>query len=112
MNSSEEQQGTGVPPAGGPSAGGGSPHDAQSDHVASPAGEYDDGFPHEPPNQEPSQPVAVKPEPPPQPSKAVATVSRRPGGGGKKPPPPPPPGGDDDDDDGGMLRMSFLEHLE
>ncbi len=35
-------------------------------------------------------------------------------GGGRKPPPPPPPPGDDDDDpeDRGMLRMSFLEHLE
>src|SRR5580704_8061467 len=33
------------------------------------------------------------------------------GAGGRTPPPPPP---DDDDDDGeeGMLRMSFLEHLE
>ncbi len=28
------------------------------------------------------------------------------------PPPPPPPGGDDDDEEEGMLRMSFLEHLE
>jgi sec-independent protein translocase protein TatC len=35
------------------------------------------------------------------------------GGGGKTPPPPPPPsGGGDDEDDEGMLRMSFLEHLE
>ena len=35
----------------------------------------------------------------------------------RTPPPPPPPSGDDDDDDGddeerGMLRMSFMEHLE
>ena len=42
----------------------------------------------------------------------VAGFSRRPGGGGKRPPTPPPPGGGDDDDDEGMLRMSFLEHLE
>ena len=34
-------------------------------------------------------------------------------GGGKTPPPPPPTGGDgDEDDDEGMVRMSFLEHLE
>jgi sec-independent protein translocase protein TatC len=32
-------------------------------------------------------------------------------GGGYVPPPPPPPE-DDDEEDGGMLRMSFLEHLE
>ena len=28
------------------------------------------------------------------------------------PPPPPPPPGDEDEDEDGMLRMSFLEHLE
>jgi sec-independent protein translocase protein TatC len=36
-------------------------------------------------------------------------------GGGSGTPPPPPPAGDDDDGDGeeeGMLRMSFMEHLE
>jgi sec-independent protein translocase protein TatC len=32
------------------------------------------------------------------------------GGGGKLP--PPPPSGDSDEEDDGMLRMSFLEHLE
>lgn len=39
---------------------------------------------------------------------AVATVSK--GGGGRTPPPPVPPDSDDEED--GMLRMSFLEHLE
>src|SRR5215467_11250015 len=33
-------------------------------------------------------------------------------GGRGNPPPPPPSGGDEDDEEGGMLRMSFLEHLE
>jgi sec-independent protein translocase protein TatC len=35
-------------------------------------------------------------------------------GGGSRTPPPPPPSGDDDDDgeEGGMLRMSFMEHLD
>src|SRR5258705_4661591 len=32
-------------------------------------------------------------------------------GGGTVPPGPPPPPGEEDDDDG-MLRMSFMEHLE
>ena len=32
------------------------------------------------------------------------------GGGSRTPPPPPPPDGDEEDD--GMLRMSFMEHLE
>ncbi|HTP33881.1 MAG TPA: twin-arginine translocase subunit TatC [Candidatus Acidoferrales bacterium] len=39
-------------------------------------------------------------------------MPRRPGGGGRKPPPPPPSGGDGGDEEDGMLRMSFLEHLE
>src|SRR5580704_5637789 len=34
------------------------------------------------------------------------------GRGGNPPPPRPPDGGDGDEEDDGMLRMSFLEHLE
>jgi sec-independent protein translocase protein TatC len=35
------------------------------------------------------------------------------GGGGSRTPPPPPPDDDEEDpEEGGMLRMSFLEHLE
>ena len=34
------------------------------------------------------------------------------GRGGPPAPPPPPSGGDGDEEDAGMLRMSFLEHLE
>ncbi len=34
------------------------------------------------------------------------------GGGAGTPPPPPPPDDDEDDEDSGMLRMSFMEHLE
>lgn len=46
-------------------------------------------------------------------STEVAKVSRRPGSGNKPPTPPSSGGGGgDDDDDDGMLRMSFLEHLE
>src|SRR5689334_7772858 len=33
-------------------------------------------------------------------------------GGGTRTPPPPPPPGDDDEEEDGMLRMSFMEHLE
>src|SRR5215467_7926489 len=35
-----------------------------------------------------------------------------PAGGGKRTPPPPPPPEEEDSEEGGMLRMSFLEHLE
>ena len=39
--------------------------------------------------------------------------ARRRFGGGKNPPPPPPPGGNGgDDEEEGMVRMSFLEHLQ
>lgn len=44
-----------------------------------------------------------------EPVTAVAVASR--GGAIQKPPPPPPPPAEDDDDHG-MLRMSFMEHLE
>src|SRR5262245_36810999 len=105
MNPSEEKKGTGVPPAGSPSAGEGSLHTAE------PSYEYDDGYPHEPPVS--SEPEAVSKSEPVV-SKEVA-VTPRPAGGGRKPPPPPPPtdsGGGGDDEEDRMLRMSFLEHLE
>ncbi|MDR3699640.1 MAG: twin-arginine translocase subunit TatC [Candidatus Sulfopaludibacter sp.] len=42
---------------------------------------------------------------------AIEKLRRRIGAAGGAPPPPPTGGGEDEDDDG-MLRMSFLEHLE
>jgi sec-independent protein translocase protein TatC len=44
-------------------------------------------------------------------STAVVPVSSK-GKGAGGPPPPPPPDSDDDNEEDGMLRMSFLEHLE
>src|ERR1051326_2660012 len=62
-------------------------------------------------------PVAggVSPAAPSSSSTQGTALSRRPGGTGQSPPTPPASGGDDGSDDGdddGMLRMSFLEHLE
>jgi sec-independent protein translocase protein TatC len=124
MNPPEEQKGTSGPPAGDPSQTGSAPSatpealkpnltpfEAASAEPpvqpADPLDSYQDGYPNPP---QPQAPAA----PPPVPVRTVATVPRRPGGGGKKPPPPLPPsgGGGDDDDEDGMLRMSFLEHLE
>jgi sec-independent protein translocase protein TatC len=117
MNPSEEQKGTVVPPAGGTPAAGDSYPSAPAEPVtakptvapAESLDTYEDGYPHEP---EPSAPA--KPAAPPASSTAVATVPRRPGNGGGKTPPPPSGGngGGDDDEDDGMLRMSFLGHLE
>ena len=105
MNSSEDQKGTGVPPAGGASA-------AAGPQPAEPVDSYSDSYPQEPAIEEPAR-AATRPEP--AATKEVATVPRRPGGGGRKPPPPPTSGGGDgggDDEEDRMLRMSFLEHLE
>src|SRR6516225_2306476 len=117
MNPSEEQKGTSVSPAGEASTKGSATeaasrnaqHGGPADAGVQPAeslDSYEDGYPHEPE----AAPVATAPAP----VRAVATVPRRPSGGGKTPPPPPPPGGGngDDEDDEGMLRMSFLGHLE
>jgi sec-independent protein translocase protein TatC len=51
----------------------------------------------------------------PTPAAAIEATKRRFGNAGRKPPPGPPSGGGDDggdEDDEGMLRMSFLQHLE
>ena len=45
------------------------------------------------------------------PGDVIDKLRRLAGGAGGSPPPPPPDGGADDEEDG-MLRMSFLEHLE
>jgi len=58
---------------------------------------------------------APAPTPPPPPLQAVATVPPQAAPPPPPPPPPKPPAGDDEDDDPeerGMLRMSFMEHLE
>jgi len=42
----------------------------------------------------------------------IDKLRRRLGGAQVPPAPPPPPGSDGDDEEDGMLRMSFMEHLE
>ena len=116
MNPSDEQKGTSVPPAGEVSSPGsvhaGAPDRTESREPAvqpaDPQDSYEDGYPHEP------EPAPPAPAPPPAaaPVQAIATLPRRQGGGGKTPPPPPSGGDGDDEDDEGMLRMSFLGHLE
>jgi sec-independent protein translocase protein TatC len=74
----------------------------------------EDGYPH-PPLVAPVRPPVRPPARPASPtaSNALATVKRRLGGSENPPPPPTPPGGGDGgDEEDGMLRMSFLEHLE
>ncbi len=77
-------------------------------------GYYDDMYGHNP--NSPAQPPSPAPvtAPASQTSSSSQAVAVRPAGGAvrKPPPPPPPPDDEDDADDEGMLRMSFLEHLE
>ena len=67
----------------------------------------DDGYPTEDHSPAPAT-VTVEPEPAPPPPAPLVKAS----GGGRTPPPPPPPDDEEDDEDEGMLRMSFLDHLE
>src|SRR5271157_3575414 len=46
------------------------------------------------------------------PKDAIDKLRRWIGGGKGTPPPPPPSGEEEDPEEQGMLRMSFLEHLE
>src|ERR1035438_10715529 len=46
------------------------------------------------------------------PSSLLGSLRARLGGGGGPLPPPPPGGGDSDEEEDGMLRMSFLDHLQ
>ena len=116
MNPSDEQKGTGVPPGGGASSVAGTHQAASSTGEPSDSLKAgDSGFepvvPADPSVSQPARSHAPQAASQTQVTE-VARVSRRPGGGGKKPPPPPPSNGGGDNDDDGMLRMSFLEHLE
>jgi sec-independent protein translocase protein TatC len=98
MDSPEEKEGTEVPEGTVSAA-----TEPQEPVVAYPEDPYaypDDSYPHEDSASSPTvTPVAPEPAP------AAA-------GGGPAPPPPEKPPEESDDDDEGMLRMSFLEHLE
>jgi sec-independent protein translocase protein TatC len=83
----------GVPPNGGEPSTSGSPPVQTPERAADPYGYYDSSN---------DLNGGVKAETPPE-----TAIARPP----KSPPPPPPPP-DDEEDDEGMLRMSFMEHLE
>src|SRR5581483_7284827 len=113
----EDEKGTGVPAGGEQSASpqdsarnGEPPRTAAEDESVSYTqttddsyGSYHDGYPYE--DNAPSHALTA-PEPPAVPAPAPSR-----GGGGLVSPPPPPDSGEDDEEEG-MMRMSFLEHLE
>src|SRR5207302_11419201 len=98
----EEKQGGGTPPAGTPPEKPQAPDD--------PYGYSDDPYAYNPAVLETAEKTQAG-MPVPQAPSSVAVV---PAGVPIKPPPPAPPVApdEDDEDDEGMLRMSFLEHLE
>jgi hypothetical protein len=75
------------------------------------SGSYDDGYGYEYGYGETSTAVEAKVEEKVEDQPAPAPVTATAGGTGT-PPPPPVAKEEEDDDDEGMLRMSFLEHLE
>lgn len=91
----EHNQGTPVPA-------GGQTHAPRTDDAL---GYYEDPYGYNPPGPASGATIEMTPAP-----KQLAAASTA--GTIQKPPPPPPPPTDPDDDDSGMLRMSFMEHLE
>ena len=116
----EEKQGVGPPNSGEPPAVPPSSHDqtTSSGHYGTDheANAYEDAFVYSPPasasDVAPVQPSVIAPEPvaPATSAGSVLPPSAPP----TKPPTPTTPSlfDDDGEDDEGMLRMSFLEHLE
>jgi sec-independent protein translocase protein TatC len=108
MSSIDDQKGANAPSGNdAPPANGSAPEVSYSQKTDDAYAQSDDGYPYED-STAPAATAAVAIPPP------AASVPAKPagGGGGKKPPDPPSGGGDSGDEEDGMLRMSFLEHLE
>jgi len=112
MASIDDQKGANAPSGSDASPAGASPEVSYSQKVDDSYGGSDDGYPYE--DGGPATPTATatttavttEPANPSVPAKSAG------GGGGKRPPEPPSGGDGNDDEEEGMLRMSFLEHLE
>ena len=108
MPSIDDPKGADAPQGGHAS---GAPEVSYTPKVDDPYAAAGDGYPYE--DSTVAAPVAPVQAAAPSITTAVAT---RLSGGGRKPPSPPSGGGGDDggsdDEEEGMLRMSFLEHLE
>src|SRR6266540_3702994 len=110
MASMDDEKGPSAPQSSStPAANGHTPEVSYSPTVDDSYGQSDDGYPYEDApaatvTAPPSTAVTAPPEAP--------VPAPKPAGAGGKTPPPPPPSGTGDDDEDGMLRMSFLEHLQ
>src|SRR5438045_322915 len=115
MSSIDDQKGANAPVGGAvPPAGGAPPEVSYSQKVDDAYGTSDDGYPYEDSGSPATTTAAAVTTAEPAPSVPAKAVPAKAGGGGggTKPPGPPSDGDDGDEEEGGMLRMSFLEHLE
>jgi sec-independent protein translocase protein TatC len=108
MQSQDDEKGTGVPESGGSpvtdpagSTAAQNENESSTSYPDDPYAYPDDGYGAESSPASETVAVAEQPAPP-------AVVS----GGGSAPPPPPATEDESDGEEDGMLRMSFLEHLE
>jgi sec-independent protein translocase protein TatC len=113
MSSIDDQKGANAPPGSDASPANGSPPEVTTPKVDDPYGAYDDGYPHEETDTVAEAPVSTPAAPSVAEPSVPAPLEAKPAGngGGKTPPREPPSDGGGDEEDG-MLRMSFLEHLE
>src|SRR5437868_13661444 len=105
MSSIDDQKGANAPHrSDAPAVAGSTPEISYPQKVDDSYGSSDDGYPYEDTGTTAATAVAT----------TLPAVQPKPGGGGGGGKPPDPPSGGDggDDDEEGMLRMSFLEHLE
>ena len=100
MASTEDPKGVPAPPSDGSPA---EPIVSYSQTTDDPYGYNDDAYSYA--GAQTGALTITDPAPPPPPPVKS-------GGGGGAPPPPKPPDDGEDDEEDGMLRMSFLEHLE
>jgi sec-independent protein translocase protein TatC len=108
MDSTEEQKGTEVPEGSiSPSSTPADTGSAQDSY--DPYAYPDDAYPYE---DSPSSSSVSTTDPVPEPPPAPAVPATSAGSAGSPPPSTPASTEDEDDDDEGMLRMSFLEHLD
>jgi len=107
MSSIDDQKGADAPQGSDASPANGHEPEA-TPKVEDPYGAYDDGYPHEDTEAVVEAPASTSLVP-----TAAAPPEPRPAGnGGGKTPPPSPPSDEGGEEEDGMLRMSFLEHLE
>lgn len=108
MSSIDDQKGANAPQGSDASPANGHAPEVTPPKVDDPYGAYDDGYPHEETEAVVEAPTSTAVTP----SVPAAPQPKPSGNGGGKTPPPTPSSDEGGEEEDGMLRMSFLEHLE